>query len=330
MKFFSDRNYLESAAMMLIDVFEEYAQEGLYAIPAKASLGRDGSKKVHGTMPHANEEASIRSGSDWKASKARITEHVQEKQYNFLAIKTGSISDVFVLDVDVKDKVEEDILAKMPFWRSLIDKHGEPDTLTATTASNGLHYYFSFSGTLKDGLQSGKNFVGVDVDGQVYGIDGRGEGGIAFAPPSSLGDGKEYRWNVLPKRTNIKTAPTWVIDLINTSARRVGRCRQINAHDALRAKQISEIDEHDKSLLLSSFADEEDLNKDSINTREAQSYETRIADAMTKNVAERFWIGRECLLLGKGFSSWPIWFTIFLHLQRPSKVHSWPSPQWIQ
>lgn len=269
--------------MMQIDVFEEYAQEGLYAIPAKASLGRDGSKRVHGTMPHANGKAAIRTASDWKASKARITEHVQEKQYNFLAIKTGSISDVFVLDVDVKDKPEEDILAGMPFWKSLIDKHGEPDTLRATTASNGLHYYFSFSGTLKDGLQLGENFVGVDVDGQVYGIDGRGEGGIAFAPPSSLGDGKEYEWNVVPKRANIKNAPTWVIDLINTSARRVGRNGQLtNTHDALRTKQISEVNEHDESLLHSSFADEENLNKDSINTRDAQAYETRIADAMKK------------------------------------------------
>jgi hypothetical protein len=161
--------------MMLIDVFKEYAREGLYGIPAKTSLGQDGSKRVHATMPHANGEAAIRSGSDWKASKARITEHVQEKQYNFIAIKTGSISDVFVLDIDVKDKVEENMLAGMPFWRSLIDKHGEPDTLTATTASNGLHYYFSFLGTLKDGLRSARNFVGVDVAGQVYGIDGRGE-----------------------------------------------------------------------------------------------------------------------------------------------------------
>jgi hypothetical protein len=173
-------------------------------------------------MSHANGRAAIRSGSDWNPSKAQITEHVQEKQYNFLAIKTSSISDVFVLDVDVKDNVEEDMLAGMPFWRSLIDIHGEPDTLSATTASNGLHYYFLFSATLKDGLRSVKNFMGVDVDGQVYEIDGRGEGGIAFALPSSLGDGKEYKWNVLPIRTNIKTASTWVIDLLNSSARQVG------------------------------------------------------------------------------------------------------------
>ncbi|GAQ86808.1 hypothetical protein KFL_003120140 [Klebsormidium nitens] len=157
----------------LIGALEEYAQEGLYAIPAKASLWKDGTKKVFGTMPHANGDSAIRSGSDWSASRARILEHIETRGYNFLAIKTGAISDCFVLDVDVKDKQDEDILAGMPYWQSLIEEHGEPDTLRATTASGGLHYYFSFSSTIKEGLESGKNFVGLDVDGQVYGIDGR-------------------------------------------------------------------------------------------------------------------------------------------------------------
>jgi hypothetical protein len=267
-------------------VFERYAQEGLYAIPAKALLGQDGSKKVHGTMPHAYGVTAIRSGSDWKALKERIMEYIHEKQFNFVAIKTGSISDVYVLDVDVKDKEEEDILAGMPFWKSLIDKHGEPDTLKATTPSGGFHYYFSFSGTLKDGLRSGKNFVGVDVDGQVYGIDGRGEGGIAFAPPSSLGEGIKYEWNVSPKRINISTAPTWVIELINGCARRAGRNGQINTQGAFQAMQSSKLEKHDELLLHSSFADEADLNKDSINTRDARAYEKKIADAMMKLLSD--------------------------------------------
>jgi hypothetical protein len=172
--------------MELTDVLEKYAEEGLYAIPAKASLGQDGSKNVHGTMPHAYEKTAIRSGSDWTASKERIMEYIHEKQFNFLAIKTGSILDVYVLDVDVKDKEEEDILAGMPFWKSLIEQHGEPDTLKATTPSGGYHYYFSYLDTLKDGLRSSKNFVGVDIGGQVYGIDGRGEGGIAFRRSTKL------------------------------------------------------------------------------------------------------------------------------------------------
>jgi hypothetical protein len=121
----------------------------------------------------------------------------------------------------------------------------------------------------------------VDVDGQVYGIDGRGEGGIAFAPPSSLGEGKRYEWNVSPKRTNIKTAPTWVIEFINACARRAGRNGQINTQGAFQAGQSLELNKHNESLLHSSFA-EGDLNKDSTNTRDANTYEERIADAMMK------------------------------------------------
>jgi hypothetical protein len=56
----------------------------------------------------------------------------------------------------------------------------------------------------------------------------------------------------------------------------------MNIQDALQTKQISKVNELDESLLHSTFADEEDLNKDSINTRDAQAYESRIADAMTK------------------------------------------------
>jgi hypothetical protein len=262
---------------LLYTRFEEYAQEGLYAVPAKALLGQDGNQKVLGTMPHANGEIAIRSASDWKASKERIKDYIHEKHFNFLAIKTGSISDVYVLDVDVKDKEEKDILAGMPFWKSLIDQHGEPNTFKATTTpSGGFHYYFLYSSVLKDGLKSGKNFVGVDVDG-------RGEGGIAFAPPSSLGDGKEYQWNVTPERTNIATAPAWVIDLINASARRVGRNGQlVNTQDAFSAGQSSELNKHNESLLHSSFADKRNLNEDSINTQDAKAYGVRIADAMMK------------------------------------------------
>ena len=268
--------------MTLMDVVEKYVREGIYAIPAKASLGEDGTKIVHATMPHAKGGTAMRSGSDWNKSKARIKEYIQEREFNFLAIKTGVISDVFVLDVDVKDKPEEDILAGMPFWKRLIEKHGDPDTLKATTFSGGFHYYFSFSGTIRDGLQSGKNFVGLDVNGQLYGIDGRGEGGIAFAPPSSLGDGKEYRWNVPLKRTNIKSAPTWVIKLVNSSARRAGQTVHTSTQNAVQSILYSSLVEDGNMLLQPSVEKDGDSADDSLEIRDAQACEHKIAAAMMK------------------------------------------------
>jgi hypothetical protein len=122
--------------------------------------------------------------------------------------------------------------------------------------------------------------VGLDVDGQIYGIDGRGGGGIAFAPPSSLGDGRDYKWNVLPRRTNIKAAPTWIMDLINNCARRVGQTKHLITPDAFQAGRSSE---HDESFLRSQpFPEEGDLSKDPMNTRDAHAYEDKIADAMIK------------------------------------------------
>jgi hypothetical protein len=95
---------------------------------------------------------------------------VEKEQYNFVAIKTGAISDVFVLDIDTRDKPDDDLLAGLPLWnRLVIAKHGEPDTLKATTASFGFHYYFAYGSFLKDGLQTGKFFDGVDYEGHFTG-----------------------------------------------------------------------------------------------------------------------------------------------------------------
>jgi hypothetical protein len=63
-----------------------------------------------------------------------------------------------------------------------VAKHGEPATLKAVTGSGGFHYYFSRSGTI--GLNKRNNFSGLRVDGTLFGIDGRGVGGLLFALPS--------------------------------------------------------------------------------------------------------------------------------------------------
>lgn len=173
------------ATVSIADVLEAYAQQGLYVVPAKVRATEEGSKEILGTMPHTKGNYAIRTSSEWRAAKDRIMECIEKERYNFLAIKTGAISDIFVLNIDVRDKPDEDLLAGMPLWNRLIAQYGEPNTLRAVTASGGFHYYFSYGESLKDGLQSPKNFAGVDYEGQYYGIDGRGHGGIVLAPPGS-------------------------------------------------------------------------------------------------------------------------------------------------
>jgi hypothetical protein len=137
------------ATSSIADVFEAYAQQGLYAIPAKIGSMDDGLKSIKETIEG---NWAIMSPSDWRAAQSRINEFIKDKQYKFMAIKTGAILDIFVLDVDIRDKSDDDLLAGMPLRKRLVAEHGEPDTLRATTASGGYHYYFSYGGSLKEGL----------------------------------------------------------------------------------------------------------------------------------------------------------------------------------
>lgn len=250
---------------------------------------KNGDKIVKGTMPHANGDKAIRSESEWNAARGRISEFIEEKGYNFAAIKCGVISDLFVLDIDTADKPDEDIMAGMPLWQRLITENGDPPTLRVSTQSGGLHYYFLLGESLDNGLKSGKDFVSVDFDGQLYGIDGRGEGGIAFCPPSTLGDGLAYKWITAPIRANIKPAPAWVIDFINGCAKRAGQpsvaptssCKSddsasVGARGGGRSGWL------DEGLGATGDFDEPCVNESSATPRDAQPAESKIADGMMK------------------------------------------------
>jgi hypothetical protein len=101
-------------------------------------------------------------------------------------------------------------------WNELVAEHGEPATLKAVTGSGGFHLYFSRSRTV--GLNRRNNFAGLRVDGTPFGIDGRGVGGLLFAPPSrytgNQGEKKTYSWapggNGVPQ-----PMPAWLVDIIN-------------------------------------------------------------------------------------------------------------------
>lgn len=97
-----------------------------------------------------------------------------------IGIATGSVSSLFVLDVDVKPgKDGEKTL------RSLINGHNTlPPTRVCRTPSGGRHIYFL--------LPKGKIIKsGTDVYGP--GLDVRAEGGYVVAPPSVI-EGRTYAW----------------------------------------------------------------------------------------------------------------------------------------
>jgi hypothetical protein len=97
-----------------------------------------------------------------------------------LAVITGAVSSVVVLDVDKPD-----------FF-----KHPVPDTLTAKT-SRGHHYYFKHPG-----FEVRTTHLGF---GEL-----KGDGGLVIAPPSVHPDGSEYEWTCIPDGELIAEMPDWL------------------------------------------------------------------------------------------------------------------------
>ncbi|GAQ91764.1 hypothetical protein KFL_008480050 [Klebsormidium nitens] len=133
---------------------------------------------------------------------------------NGIAILTG-ISDCFVLDIDTTSDSKK--RSGMELWNRLVAEHGEPVTLRAKTGSGGLHYYFSASNTPR--LKKTRNFATIKYEGETYGIDGRGVGGVVFCPPSTYTDEEgrlyEYTWDFGEPRLGCNPMPDWLTSLVN-------------------------------------------------------------------------------------------------------------------
>lgn len=96
-----------------------------------------------------------------------------------IGIATGGMSrGLVVIDLDVKD--EEDGVSALRSWEA---SHGElPETATVVSGSGGMHlYYFA------------NEPIGCSVNKEL-GVDIRGDGGYAVAPPSVHPNGRPYEF----------------------------------------------------------------------------------------------------------------------------------------
>lgn len=91
-----------------------------------------------------------------------------------IAILTGAISGLVVVDIDPRHGGDE----------SLLDLGPLPDTLTATTGGGGQHLYWQHPG-----------YPVPNAAGIRHGIDVRGDGGYVLAPPSGHRSGGVYAWD---------------------------------------------------------------------------------------------------------------------------------------
>lgn len=114
-----------------------------------------------------------------------------------IAIVTGAISGLLVLDLDSADAVAE------------AEALGLPDTIRANTAK-GQHVYFRHpGGTIK-------NRAGIKP-----GWDIRCDGGYVIGPGSLHPSGAEYSWRNPPGLFDLADPPGWLLDLIAKPAKQV-------------------------------------------------------------------------------------------------------------
>lgn len=117
-----------------------------------------------------------------------------------LGVRTGAVSGIFALDVDVKDGAGgRESLAQLQH------EHGAlPVTLTNATPTGGCHLLF------RQPASALGNRVGL-----MPGLDVRGDGGYIVAPPSIVG-GSAYRW--IDEGEQIAEAPAWLVGLITVGS----------------------------------------------------------------------------------------------------------------
>ena len=115
------------------------------------------------------------------------------KYQDGLAIVTGAVSGLVVLDMDVKGEHDgRRILESLYGW--------EPEGPLCITGGGGLHAYYRHPG------RPIRNAVSLEPA-----VDARGDGGFVYAPPSPHPSGNPYRWVTAPWESELPPMPEWLL-----------------------------------------------------------------------------------------------------------------------
>lgn len=124
----------------------------------------------------------------------KIREWWKERPDANIGIATGKVSNLVVLDVDIKPEKDGSQLLKM-----IESKYGPlPSTVAVQTGSGGKHLFFKYP----DGLQRMQSI-------EYGGLDIRADGGYVVAPPSLHRSGNRYE---IMKQGPISQLPLWLLD----------------------------------------------------------------------------------------------------------------------
>lgn len=150
----------------------------------------------------AGKHPATRSGlKDATKDPVQIEKWFTDSIYN-IAIATGEISDLTIIDIDIADGKKG-----AETWQKLIETHGEPTTLMSRTGSGGMHLFFKYNSALK---------TSAGVLGE--GIDVRNAGGFIVAPPSRHKTGAFYEW--IDQSVQISSLPHYLTKKVKKTTRR--------------------------------------------------------------------------------------------------------------
>jgi hypothetical protein len=160
----------------LLDVALDYAARGWAIFPLQ---------------PRTKEPATKRGFYDSTTNPATLRRWFARVYYN-LGIRTGAASGVFIVDIDGE--------AGAAALRALEAEHGPPPSTLTSITGKGRHLWFRAAGEIP--CSTARVAPGIDV---------RGDGGYAVAPPSVHPNGTIYRWvdDLIPPAT----PPDWLIHL---------------------------------------------------------------------------------------------------------------------
>jgi hypothetical protein len=190
----------DATPSQLLDAALLYAQRGWAIFPCHSPAPGGGCSCRHDDCPSPGKHPRVPNGLHAATTeRVTITRWWRRWPAANVAIRTGSISDLVVIDVDPLHG-GGDTLAE------LVARHGPlPDAVTVRTGSGGSHVYLTHPGWQV------RNSTGTLLG---PGIDVRGDGGYVIAPPSRHPCGGTYTWSgwsrVLPP------VPPWLVHRLQT------------------------------------------------------------------------------------------------------------------
>lgn len=125
-----------------------------------------------------------------------------------VAVATGNISGILVIDLDYKPEENKDGPAELQAWERETG-YKLPETVTAVSGSGGQHLYYRYDPT--------KVKVGSKVN-LIWGIDVRADRSCVIAPPSVHACGREYFWDISPDDMPMAEADEAVFKLLALGA----------------------------------------------------------------------------------------------------------------